>query len=511
MSELDTSSNNKRIAKNTMFLYIRMLFIMAVQLYTSRVVLNTLGVVDYGLYNVVGGVVSMLSFVNGAMSSATQRYITFALGKGDFDNLNKVFSVSVSIHFLIAFIVLLFAETVGLWFLYSQMTIPEGRMDAAIWVYQASVISTMVSIVSVPYNAEIIAHEKMSAFAYISILEVVLKLLIVYLLVITPLDKLKLYALLILAIQILIRYIYGHYCTSHFQESRFRYVSDKKLFKEMVSFAGWSLFGNLAGILSTQGVNIVLNIFFGPVINAARGVAVQVQSAITSFSGNFQMAINPQITKSYAQEDKERLFKLIKVSSKFSFFLILLLELPVFLEAPNILSVWLVNVPAHSIYFLRLILLIVLIDTTANSFIIAAQATGRVRVYQSVVGSCILLIVPLSYIVMKILPIPELVFVVHMSIAVVAQILRILFMRSYIGLGVREVIKSIYLPCLIVLGVSFAVPFALQQRMTDDIKTAAVIVLVSLIWSAIIIYFVGFSKHEKEILVSAIKKFKNGR
>lgn len=293
---MNATENNKRIAKNTLLLYFRMLFTMAVSLYTSRVVLNTLGVEDFGIYNVVGGVVAMFGFLNSAMSSSTQRYITFELGKNDFEQLKKVFNTSVSIHAFISVVILILAETIGLWFLYNKMTIPIERMDAALWVYQGAIASTIVLIMSVPYNATIIAHEKMSAFAYISVLEVVLKLLIVYLLLIGDFDKLKLYAVLMFSIQLIIRLIYGRYCKKHFSETKFQWTKDWKLFKEMLGFAGWNLWGNCAGIAFTQGVNILLNMFFGPAVNAARGIAVQVQNAVNQFSFNFQTALNPHTT-----------------------------------------------------------------------------------------------------------------------------------------------------------------------------------------------------------------------
>ena len=267
---------NKRIAKNTFLLYVRMLFTMAVSLYTSRVVLNVLGVEDYGLYNVVGGFVAMFSFFNGAMAAATQRYLNFELGRGDASRLHLVFCTSVNIHAIISFLVLLLSETVGLWFVYTYLNIPAERFSAALWVYQASVLSSVVMVMSIPYNAAIIAHERMGAFAYISVLEVVLKLLIVYLLVIYDIDKLKLYAVLMLLVQVLICLIYGRYGYKHFTETRYRAIWDSRLFKEMTGFAGWSLFGNIAAVAFTQGLNVLLNMFFGPAVNAARGIAVQV-------------------------------------------------------------------------------------------------------------------------------------------------------------------------------------------------------------------------------------------
>ncbi len=323
--------NNKRIAKNTMFLYVRMFFIMAVSLYTSRVVLSTLGVDDFGIYNVVGGVVSMFGFLNGALAVCTQRYLNYELGRGDANRLQKVFITSLTIHALISIIVVILAETIGLWFLYNKMTIPDARMNAAFWVYQFSIITTVVLMMSVPYNAAIIAHEKMSAFAYISVLEVILRLAIVFLLQIGNFDRLIFYAFLMLVVQMSIRVIYGLYCNKHFCETKFRMLWDGTLFREMLGFSGWSIFGNLAGVASTQGLNILLNMFFNPIVNAARGISVQVQNALMQFSVNFQTAMNPQITKSYATGDYNYMHGLIYRSSKFTFFLLYLFSLPIIL------------------------------------------------------------------------------------------------------------------------------------------------------------------------------------
>ena len=301
----EISSNNKRIAKNTLLLYFRMLVTMAVSLYTSRVVLNILGVEDFGIYNVVGGIVAMFGFINGSMTSATQRYLTFELGQNNRAQLTKVFSTSLSIHGIISFLIIVLAETVGLWFLWNKMQIPADRMNAAFWVFQCSVAASVIMIMSVPYNAAIIAHERMSAFAYISIIEVSLKLLIVCFLRYFHTDKLILYAVLIVIVQFLIRLCYSWYCNRHFNETKYRWSWDKGLFKEMTGFASWNMFGSLAAITFTQGLNLLLNMFFGPVVNAARGIAVQAQTAIGQFSSNFQTALNPQITKSYATGDME--------------------------------------------------------------------------------------------------------------------------------------------------------------------------------------------------------------
>lgn len=508
----NTTENNKRIAKNTLLLYFRMLFTMAVSLYTSRVVLNTLGVEDFGIYNVVGGVVAMFGFLNSAMSSSTQRYITFELGKNNFDQLKKVFSTSVYIHAFISIVILILAETIGLWFLYNKMTIPMERMDAALWVYQGAIASTIVLIMSVPYNATIIAHEKISAFAYISVLEVILKLLIVYLLLIGDFDKLKLYAALMFGIQVIIRLIYGRYCKKNFPETKLQQTKDWKQFKEMLEFAGWNLWGNCAAIAFTQGVNILLNLFFGPAVNAARGVAVQVQNAVNQFSLNFQTALNPQITKSYATGDYAYMHKLIFRSSKFTFFLLLFLSLPIQLETETILTIWLKNVPEHTVNFLRLILCVTLIDATANPLMISAAATGKVKLYQSVIGGILLAILPISYVALKLGGNPESVFIVHLSVCAIAFITRLFIIRPMIQLNLSNYFKEVILRCFAVTFVSLFLPTG-AIYLTDDSLVGFVIVCLACMFSvSIAAYFLGFEKDEKQFInkkiLSVINKIK---
>ena len=476
-----TSDNNKRIAKNTLLLYFRMLLMMAVSLFTSRVVLNTLGVEDFGIYSVVGGVVGMFVFINNSMSSATQRYITFALGKGDKNRLQTVFSTTLQIHSLIAIIIVLLGETVGLWFLYNKMQIPADRMDAALWVMQCSIVSMVVMIVSVPYNADVIAHEKMSAFAYISILEVVLKLAIVYLLLVFSYDKLILYAILILMIQILIRFCYSIYCNKHFEETRYKHVWDKKLFKEMTGFAGWSLFGNMAGVLFGQGLNMLLNVFFGPVVNAARAVAVQVQGAIQQFVGNFQTALNPQITKTYAAGELNEMHRLMFRSARFSFYLLFFLSLPVLYETDFILTIWLKIVPENAVAFLRIMICTSLIYTIANPLIIANQATGRVMKYQAVCGTILLLILPISYLCLKMGCPAYSVFIVHFLIESVTQVARMILLRPLIGLRIRDYFIYIYKPVLIVVGVSVILPSIFYYSMNSGLLRVFTVFLMSII------------------------------
>ena len=498
---MSNSANNKRIAKNTLLLYVRMLFGMLVSLYTSRVILQTLGVEDYGVYNVVGGVISMFTFLNGAMSSATSRYITFEIGKGNMEQLKKVFSTSLQIHAIIALLIVILGETVGLWFLMNELVIPEGRMDAAMWVYQCSVVTAVVTIMSVPYNADIIAHEKMSAFAYISVLEIILKLAIVYLLVVLPFDKLKVYAVLVLMVGLLIRYIYTRYCHKHFEESHYIHRRDKPLLKEMSSFAGWSFWGNLAGILYAQGLNMMLNIFFGPVVNAARGIATQIQGVVQQFVGNFQMALNPQITKTYASGELDKMHSLMFRSARFSFMLLFFLSLPIMLETSYILTLWLGIVPENTVIFARIIIAISLIYTIANPCVIANQATGKVKVYQAVVGGLLLLILPISYIVLKMGAPAYSVFIVHFCVESVAQFARMYMLRNMIDLPLWSYVKNIYLPIMGVVLLSIVLPLLVYSNMQEGFIRLLAVGMTCVISVAMTSLFIGMTRNERSFLI----------
>lgn len=484
---------------------------MAISLFTSRVILNTLGVEDYGIYNVVGGVVAMFGFINGSMSSATQRYITFALGKEDKNRLQKVFSTTLQIHTLIAGIIVLLGETIGLWFLYNIIQIPADRMDAAFWILQCSIMSTVIMIISVPYNADIIAHEKISAFAYISILEVILKLAIVYMLVVFPFDKLILFAFLMLAVQLLIRFCYSIYCNRHFEETKYMHVCDKDLFKEMTEFAGWSMFGNLSAVLYGQGLNVLLNVFFGPVVNAARAVALQVQNSIQGFVGNFQMAINPQITKTYARGDMSDMHKLMFRSARFSFFLLFFLSLPVLFETNFILTIWLKTVPENTVTFLRIIICTSLIYSLANPLIIANQATGKVKKYQAVCGTILLLILPISYVCLLLGCPAYTVFIVHFIIESVTQVARMIMLRPLIGIRLRDYFQHIYAKVLLVVAVSVFLPSLAYFNMEDNFLRFLSVGTLCVISVSASVYILGLSSNERALVkakaIAILSKF----
>lgn len=500
----DNQSNNKRIAKNTILLYIRMIFLMGVSLFTSRVILQTLGVEDYGIYSVVGGFISLFGFLNGAISSTTSRYITFAIGKGDENHLNKVFSTCVLTHLLIAIVVLLIAETIGLWFVLNKLVIPDDRMTATMCVYQCSVISTVVLIMSVPYNADIVAHEKMSAFAYISIFEVLAKLAIVYALLIGNVDRLILYSILMLVVQLIVRFVYSGYCNKHFPESKFRWLWDRKLFNEILSFAGWNLWGCIAGALFTQGLNVLLNIFFGPIVNAARGIATQVQGAVAQFSQNFQMALNPQITKNFASDKLSEMHLLVSQSTKFTFILLWALSLPVMMETTWILKIWLGQVPEYTVAFIRVMLLIVIVDAMANPLMVAASASGKVKLYQSVIGGILIAIVPISYIVLKCGGSPVSVFIVHLSVACVAFFVRMFIVRPLVKLSIKQYTKQALLPPLYVSILTISFSLLLQSILPEGNLYSIIVILASVFIVAIVSFLIALSKSEKYFILSKI-------
>lgn len=498
---LNSTSSNRRIAKNTLILYLRMIFILCVGLYTSRIVLNTLGVEDYGIYNVVGGFVAFFSFLNGAMATATQRFITFELARGNIARQITTFSTAAIIHIAVAAIIVIVAETVGLWFVCNKLVIPEERFSAAIWVYQFSILTMFISIVSIPYNATIIAHEKMSAFAYISILDVMLKLVIVLLLTIVTFDKLIFYAAMLLGISLLDRMIYGIYCKRHFAEVHIKLIFDKNLFREMTNIAGWSLFGNIAGVFYTQGLNVLLNMFFGPAVNAARAIAVTIQGVVTGFVSNFQMALNPQITKSYAIGDLHRMHALIFASSKYSFFLLLFITLPIMVETQVILTLWLKVVPDHTIWFARLILCILLIDALSNPLMISSQAVGRVKVYQSVVGGLLLLILPIAYLALKLGGNPETVFVIHLIIAAMALVCRIVIIGLMVSFSFALYARKVLLPISSVFILSACTSTILFCVMpSGGLLKTAIVIASTLFFTGSSILIVGISANERQLL-----------
>lgn len=499
-----TSESNKRIAKNTLMLYIRMLLTMVVSLYTSRVVLSTLGIEDFGIYNVIAGFVVMVGFMNNSMASATQRFLSYEIGKSDASQLNNVFLMSVNIHIIIGGIILILAETVGLWVVNTQLTIPPDRLNAAKWVYQFSILSFLVNVISVPYNAAIIAHERMSVFAWVSIIEVSLKLFIVFVLQWFGFDKLKFYAVLMFVISLIIRIIYGSYCSRNFPESKFKLYWNKSLSKTLMSFAGWTLWGNGAGVIASQGINLLLNIFFGPVVNAARGIAFQVKSAVHGFYLNFQMAVRPQIIKSYAADNFVYMHQLILQSAKFSYYLLFIISLPLLFETEYTLSLWLKEVPDYTVLFVRLVIIDILIDCISGSLIAAVQATGKIKIYQTVVGSALFLVLPFSYFFLRVGGAPEVVFYISIIGTVIAVFLRIIIVKSLIKLPLKRFLLSVISRILLVSIIAAIIPYLLFSFLEIGFIRFCIVVLVSIVSSIGTIYLVGLSKRDKEFVSNFI-------
>lgn len=500
----DKTSNNKRIAKNTLMLYIRMLFSMFVGLYTSRITLNALGVDNYGIYNVVGGVVSMFSILSGSLSAAISRFITFELGRENIERLKKIFSSAVTIQIVLSLIVVLIAETVGLWFLNNELVIPADRMYAAHWVYQLSILTFVVGLISVPYNATIIAHERMSAFAYMSIFDVLTKLLVAFSMYHSPYDRLIHYAVLLAVLSLINRLIYGIYCKKQFEECTYQFTFDKSLLKQMFGFAGWNFIGASSAVLRDQGGNIILNMFCGPVVNAARGIALQVSSAIQGFVSNFMMALNPQITKSYASGDYDYMMSLVYKGARFSYYILLLLSLPIIVNAPYILTLWLGEFPEHTISFVRLVLMFAMSESLANPLITAMLATGRIRNYQLVVGGLQMLNLPLAYMFLRWGYPPESVFLVAIFISVCCEMARLYMLRGMIQLSVRSFLGSVYFNVIVVTIIAAIVPVLLSSSLPEGVGGLLISCTCCVGCTVISILYVGFSRDERKMIVSKV-------
>lgn len=486
----DHSENTKRIAKNTLMLYGRMLFSMVVSLYTSRVVLATLGVEDYGISNVVGGVIAMLGFLNDSMSGATSRFLTYELGRGDLTRLRQTFSTALLIHIGIALIILIFGETIGLWFLNNKLVIPEQRVVAAHFVYQVAIISSMLSIIQTPFNACIIAHEKMDVYAYVGILNVVLRLVIVYLLVIGNFDKLILYSILQLMVSTIIIVIYQVYCRINFPETSVGFIVKKEYLKPMLSFSGWDLFGNLSVMARTQGVSILLNLFYGPIANAAAGIATQVQGAVMSLASNLVTAVRPQLVKCYANYEYESMFELLNNSIKLSFILLSILTIPLIVEIDYILDLWLDEVPRHASIFCILTLLFNLFAIISILLAAIIHATGRIKRISLINGSLYILVIPLTYLSFKysdIIWLPYLFNVIAVSIGLLSNAWTI---KLYIPqFSFSRFVLNVYLPCVLLFCLVLAITFSFAYILQEGFVRLIICILIS----SILLVVVGYN------------------
>lgn len=501
-----TTDNNKRIAKNTLLLYFRMLLMMFVTLFTSREVLDKLGVTDYGIYNVVGGVVAMLGFLNSSMSNAVQRYLSFEIGKNNEAGVNRIFNVSLFAHAGIAVFVFIVMEIVGVWYLNTHMNIPAERMDAANWVLQCSIFTTLFTIVQVPYNAIIISKEQMGIYAYISILEVVLKLLVVYMLAIGNFDKLKLYSVLIMVVTIGIVMIYRFYCTRKYKEAKFKLIKDWNLLKQIVGFASWNMLGELAWVFTGQGVNIILNSFFGPVVNAARGLAEQVNGAVNRFVANFQTAVNPQLIKNYASDQLGEMKTLLFRSTRFSYYLLLALSLPIILKMDFILHLWLKEVPDYTVGFCQLVLVSSLVSTLSNLLAQVARAYGKIRNYQIIVSIFLFLNFPLSYIVLKFGCSPLSSMFVNIGVNTMLLFVRLRLTNRMIQMTYGSFIRNVLLPVIIVTAVALVIPLIIYFMLDNSIISFIIVCLVSFVSVGVSTYALGMNANERLYILAAIAK-----
>lgn len=500
------SENSRRIVKNTLMLYVRMLVLMLIGFYTSRVVLGALGETDYGVYNVIGGVVAMFTVISGALNSAISRFITFELGKGSEAQLNKVYSTAVLIQAAIALIVAAIAEPVGIWFINNEMTIAPERIPAAIWVLHFSVFSFVVNLLSVPQMASITAHERMSAYAYIGLMDGFLRLMVAFLILRSPFDRLVYYAALMAVVVLIVRIAYGVYCRRNFEECRFKPVFDPKLVKEMFSFAGWNFIGVSSGVLRDHGGNILVNLFFGPAMNAARGVAMQVFTALQGFVTNFMTAVNPQITKSYASGDRDYLFALVRKSSKMSFYLLFVIALPVLFNTEYLLGIWLKEVPQGTILFVQLFLIFALSESLSNPMITAMLATGRIRNYQLIVGGIQLLNVPVSYFILKAGASPQSTVIVAIVLSQICFFVRLYLLKRETGYEASKHIKTVYINVLAVAAVAVIIPLILNSYLPGGFVGFLVSAVMAVASAGLSVLYIGCTKDERQDIYSYLRK-----
>lgn len=502
-------TNNRQIAKNAGALYLRMFVSMLIGLYTSRIILNALGVVDYGIYNVVGGFVSMFSLISGSLQSSVGRFINFELGTGNKEKLKQVFSTSFFVMVGLAILIVIATEGVGIWYVYNKMVIPAERFDAALWCFHISVISFALGLITTPYGSALVSHEKMTIYAYFSILDVVFKLLICYLIQISPIDRLVFYALLLFGIQIINQIIYWAYCKKHFEECALHPIFIKSLFKEMFGFAGWNFIGSSAGILRSQGASLLLNAFGGPILNAANGITTSITGIVSQFVGNFTQAFSPQITKRYAAKEYESLMTLLIYGSKYSYYLMFILALPVMLNAHFILMIWLGQVPEYTVEFIRWTLVFMLAESISRPIITAKNATGKIRNYQIVVGGVLLLMLPLSYISLKLGMTPVMVPFFNAFTAILAIFARMYMLRGdFPQWSSRVYFYKVFLNVIYVSAIASILPLISYFMLPYGWMNLVVTTIISLISGCITIYYLGCQRNERELIKAKIAEIK---
>lgn len=482
-----------------------MLISMFIGFFTSRILLNQLGVVDFGVYNVVGSIIVLLGFLNSTLSLSTQRFINFELGNNNYQQLQKVYSSSIIIHCALAFVVFILAETVGLWFLNYHMNIPEERMVAANYVYQFSIFSAMLSLTMIPHTATIIAHEHMSQYATIGIIDVFLRFSVACMLYIIQTDKLIVYALAMFLVVLANYLTYYIYCKKKFPECSFIVSKDKQLYREMLSFSGWNIFSSISMILNGQVVSIILNVFFGPIVNAARGISTQVNGAIGGFVQNFQIAVNPRIIQTFAANEIQTFYRLINQSAKFSFFLLLIFVVPVWINIEDILQLWLGTVPEHTADFCRIVFIVSLINTFSLPLATAANATGNIKIFQFACGVLEILNIPFSYLLLKLGNPPVTVYFVQLAITISTLFVRLIVLRKLVSLNISQFLTKIVSRCLFVAILSFSTMMIATYINTESLLGLLSSIFISLSLTALFIMLLGLNREEKAIAINLIK------
>ena len=506
---LDNSSSTKRIAKNTTLLYIRMMIVMIINLYAVRLVLNALGVEDYGIYNVIAGVITMLYSISSVLSTATQRFYSYSIGENTLERLRNIFSTSIYIYIYLSLIVLILGETVGLWFVNTQLVIPDDRMNAANWIYQFSIFSFIATIMQVPYSAATIAHEDMGIFSIISTVESVLKFVAVLLIFVVPLDRLVIYgaALLLISTLVLISYIVVGYTI--YPECRYQKPTEKALFKELLSFSGWSLFGSLAGVGMSQVNTILVNIFFGPLVNAARAISFQFNMALSSFVGSFILAIRTPMIRSYAEESHLYLNKIFNLSNKFIYYCLLMICIPLFFEMNTVLSFWLKTTDPQTILFSRLMVIYTLIMSLSNPIAIIIQATGHVKEYNLPVETLTLLCVPATYLLFKMGFPAYSTYIAMIIVAIVAHVVRLICLKKYYkSFNYSEYIKSFLLPAFGITVLTSLMIFYIHNSIMNPLFRIGVVVSFSVLCIAALVLLIALNKPEKDVLKQLITSLK---
>lgn len=507
---MSIETSNKKIAKNTLLLYIRMLFMMAIGLFTSRVILNALGISDMGLMSVAGSVITMFTFLNATLTSGTQRFISYAIGENNAQRLRAVFKSAMTLHLLLAIIIFFLGETLGLWYVYNKLNVEPGRFQAAMWCYQLSIISTVVGMVQLPFNSALIAHEKMNIYAYMTIFDAVFKLLAAYLIQIVCFDRLIFYSILIFAAELLSTFLYNWYCRRHFKECSFSFGYDKGIFRNMLSFSGWNTMGCLAAMGQGTGVNLIINSFCGTVVNGARGIAFQANGWVTRFVENFMVALNPQIVKSYASGDIQRMSSLVINGARFGCYLFLLLGIPLFVEIEFVLKVWLGQCPEHTVAFMRIVMIETLFRTMGTPTITAMHATGQMKLVNITVGSILLLIVPVSYICFRLGLSPEQVLLINVIPWVIVPFVRVFLVKKYsqgkfpVGRYLCQVVLKTVAMALLMFVPIWLLSYCMQSY-TEWVRFC-VIFICSLVFSAMVIYYLGLEKKYRTLLVEKVKE-----